>query len=265
MTAGMPRIGNMDSFALVSPAFGIPEGCIVRNTFIERPDFSAEGSPRSARSCPEEALSSFGVCGIETAPSESEGSTRSPATDEEAEIDGSVGPKTAPPVFSSLSATAAAWEVPTWQWWSDMPDESFYQSAWPPSQQDMWDVMSQPPTLADTPRTENSKSASDPTSLVLRGLPFTTSESEIKLFLERAGVGSKDVLKEVGIVLLSNPQGRATGFAEIHLAHGAHFAHVREKIHMQQLGGRYIEVLPPRQARKRAGGSASRRASRRRS
>jgi hypothetical protein len=80
--------------------------------------------------------------------------------------------------------------------------------------------------------------------LVLRGLPFTVTKEDIISFIQ--GAGAYQSLTEDPVSLLSNRQGRPSGFAEVKLAHASDFWDVHEKLHMQRLGGRYIEVLPPR-------------------
>lgn len=86
--------------------------------------------------------------------------------------------------------------------------------------------------------------------VVLRGLPFTITEAEVLAFVRNAGVRSEDLVD--GVVLLANAQGRPSGFAEIHLSKNADFWQIRQRLHMQTLGERYIEALPPRPARKAA-------------
>jgi len=72
-------------------------------------------------------------------------------------------------------------------------------------------------------------------------------------------VGSDDLSSEGGVVLLANAQGRPSGFAEVHLARAADFWQIQQRLHKQNLGGRYVEALEPRPARKTGGGSSSRR------
>jgi RNA recognition motif-containing protein len=79
--------------------------------------------------------------------------------------------------------------------------------------------------------------------LVLRGLPFSASECDVADFLERCGVlGS--LAPGRPIILLVNPQGRPSGFAEVNMVGEVEAEEARPAIHMQRLGGRYIEVLP---------------------
>merc|ERR1719171_1773980 len=81
---------------------------------------------------------------------------------------------------------------------------------------------------------------------MLRGLPFTATEDDIAEFLKKAGVTSS-LAPGNSIVLLSNNQGRPSGFAEISLADGYDFGEFRDAVNMRRLGTRYIEVLPPNQ------------------
>jgi len=177
-----------------------------------------------------------------------------------------------------------------WQWWSDEPEEGAWalpvlQDAWQWNQYDQVDQYVQaeeadepaPPTQQETRTSEMrsdlsetrgrdaergqddaSRPSSGPSSVILRGLPFNATECEIKAFIKRQGVSQKDVAKD-GVALLANTQGRPSGFAEITLAPGADFWAVRELLHMQRIGSRYIEVLPPRQSRKRNSGGGQRR------
>eukprot|EP00747_Dinoflagellata_sp_TGD_P197371 gnl/TRDRNA2_/TRDRNA2_68633_c0_seq1.p1 gnl/TRDRNA2_/TRDRNA2_68633_c0~~gnl/TRDRNA2_/TRDRNA2_68633_c0_seq1.p1 ORF type:complete len:323 (-),score=40.04 gnl/TRDRNA2_/TRDRNA2_68633_c0_seq1:137-988(-) len=82
-------------------------------------------------------------------------------------------------------------------------------------------------------------------SLVLRGLPFSTSEDDVVSFFEAFGV-AHCLAPGRAVELLSDATGRPSGFANVHLNHAAEFDYVRERIHMQRLGTRFIEVLPPR-------------------
>lgn len=102
-------------------------------------------------------------------------------------------------------------------------------------------------------RGKSSASPSSSSVLVLRGLPFNTTEAEIAAFLKKSGVKQESLIPDRKIVLLANVQGRASGFAEIHLAPGADFNDIRNRLHMQHLGGRYIEALPPRSTKKLGG------------
>jgi hypothetical protein len=83
--------------------------------------------------------------------------------------------------------------------------------------------------------------------LTLRGLPFVTTEAEVYDFVLEAGC--KQWLAPISrpICLLNNLQGRPSGYAEIHLARASDFHLVRTALHMQYFGQRYVEVLPQRQ------------------
>lgn len=95
--------------------------------------------------------------------------------------------------------------------------------------------------------------------VILRGLPFTATEEDVAAFIEEAGM-SRFLAPFQPITLLINPQGKPSGFAEIALVSTADFWELREKLHMQRLGGRYIEVLQSRATKpvehyhRRAGG-----------
>lgn len=88
--------------------------------------------------------------------------------------------------------------------------------------------------------------------LVLRGLPFTITMVGVCKFLTKMGVRNTDLADHDAVVLL-NQNGRATGFAEIHLAPGADVKRVKHSLHMQYLGERYVEALPPTPAHMRDG------------
>lgn len=87
--------------------------------------------------------------------------------------------------------------------------------------------------------------------VVLRGLPFGVTEADVKEFIEASGAGG--VLASVGdcgqppIRILKNAQGRPSGFAEVDLspAEGEALRTIGA-LHMRQIGGRYVEVLPPK-------------------
>lgn len=88
-------------------------------------------------------------------------------------------------------------------------------------------------------------------SLVLRGLPFNITEADIAAFIEQHGV-SGDLAPGRPISLMTTPQGKSSGFAEVQLNMHANYPEIEQKLHMQCIGERYIEVLPP-QARGKFG------------
>jgi hypothetical protein len=90
----------------------------------------------------------------------------------------------------------------------------------------------------------DSNGKNPPNVLTLRGLPFQTSEAEVYDFIVEAGC--KQWLAQISrpISLLSNPAGRPSGYAEVHLARSTDYQEVRGKLHMQYFGQRYVEVLP---------------------
>lgn len=195
-------------------------------------------------------------CGPEArkAPSESDQSTRSPTTEESAEIDEylareiihaqEIAPQHEPALVTSFLDAATNLQL-----WADEPDES----GWSIPATSTW---SPPPPPKSVP--QNSRSSSSPKSLVLRGLPFNIAEADILSFIKLAGLSRDDLTRDSGILLLTNAQGRPSGFAEIHLNRAVDLREVHERLHMKRIGGRYIEVLAPRQVRKRGGGGNSR-------
>jgi hypothetical protein len=81
-------------------------------------------------------------------------------------------------------------------------------------------------------------------SFVLRGLPFDVTEDDVVSFIEQ--LGAADAVSSIQPVsLVTNPQGKPSGFAEVNLSKTSSFHEIQEKLHMQRLGGRYVEVLPP--------------------
>jgi hypothetical protein len=80
--------------------------------------------------------------------------------------------------------------------------------------------------------------------LVLRGLPFSATECDVADFLEQCGVLG-NLAPGRPITLLVTPQGRPSGLAEVNLVGEVEAEESRTLVHMQHLGGRYIEVLPP--------------------
>jgi len=79
--------------------------------------------------------------------------------------------------------------------------------------------------------------------LLLRGLPFSVDELQLANFIDQMcgpGCLSPD---PTPISLLRNQQNRPSGFADVYLSADTDPHYVREKIHLQRLGGRYIEVL----------------------
>lgn len=231
---------------------GVPEGCVVRNTFLEWQDAGAglvlragavteahskveSMRQRRSQSCPAETSTHIGdpdTCNG----SESLDSTRSPTTEDGQEREDMDGGIIGADLLQSQSALP----------WPPCPeqDEGNWrsQSAWTP--QSAWS----PPSKNG--RNKGRALTSSSTSLVLRGLPFNVSEPEILKFVVQAGVNRDDLAPAGGVVLVANFEGRPSGFAEVHLAPGADFWDVRQKLHMQRLGGRYIEALPPRPTRK---------------
>merc|ERR1719469_347298 len=80
-------------------------------------------------------------------------------------------------------------------------------------------------------------------SMILRGVPFTATEGELIDFILACGVCREELATEKAVTVLPNKDGRPSGCVEIHLASKADFDSVRSRVHMQQLGSRYIEAL----------------------
>jgi len=97
--------------------------------------------------------------------------------------------------------------------------------------------------------TESTGEAPHRPQLVLRGLPFTITEAAVLKFIKSKGVEASDLAGRDAVVLLME-RGRPSGFAEIYLAPTADAKRVKQCLHMQYLGGRYVEALPPKADRK---------------
>lgn len=227
---------------------GVPEGCIVRNTFLEWQESGEQtltnGSDaltpsRRSKSCPKAFVKPRDEC---NSPSTVE--TGSPCTSETGSangedrqcrhgafaLDGS-SPVTANQEDEHRSAYAAH----TWQLGQSPHGGRFdagSEGGYAGSQ-----------NLKPYRKGGQSQCASD--VLVLRGLPFNVIEADVAAFLEQAGV-SDSLVGYKPISLLSNASGKPSGFAEIQLKRDVNYWEVQEKLHMQRLGSRYIEVLPPR-------------------
>lgn len=105
-------------------------------------------------------------------------------------------------------------------------------------------------TRESTPHREESRSRARETrqpNLVLRGLPFSVTEVAVRRFL-RKHMSLAELAEENAVVLVSE-KGRPSGFAEIYLAPAVDSNWVKQRLHMQHLGERYIEALPPKPAR----------------
>jgi hypothetical protein len=104
-------------------------------------------------------------------------------------------------------------------------------------------------------RSSREKRMSSGASLMLRGLPFSATEEDVVEFIEQMGA-SDTLAPGHSVSLLINSQGRPSGFAEVQLAKASMFWEVQEKLHMQRLGGRYIEALAPQKTPGKWSGSA---------
>lgn len=239
--------------------YGIREGMIIRNTFLEfgpssdqldndpvgddsRPLAFRFGSadlteaqrhlPRRAcrvraRSCPVEAFEGE----VDLCQESSLDTTRSPSTEAGADADDWQG-----------STDAQAQGAPVWQRWHADSGK------WPASA-----GFGQSAKSGGRGKKGGQQAQTNHQTLVLRGLPFHVSERELRQFLESSGVGQDLLAHDGAVTLLSNSQGRPSGFAEVTLAPGADFSSVKDRLHMRRLGGRYIEALPPRAGKHHGG------------
>lgn len=272
--------------------YRIPDGCRLRHTFLEWEDESEETvgrerrGARRSRSCPAEKAPEPCKLGCESLLS-----TRSPTSE------AGTAPMEESFAFDGMPTEDASFlhMEPQWHTWPDMETwqeaeswrdaESWRQAeswrdteswretteswrdtenwreteTWQEPEQDesAWAVAewSEPTSKG---REQKGRARGTPTFLVLRGLPFNSTEAEIRSFVENCGVHSDDLSADGGVVLLANAQGRPSGFAEVHLARAADFWQIQQLLHKQNLGGRYVEALEPRPARKPGGGSSRR-------
>jgi len=299
-----------------------PEGCVVRNTFIEWQDATIcpgslplEGDAakrRRARSCPEahrntddslgtaEATDADGAAeghrrpcrrgrtlpelGTDTKSEDGDrerGSSRS--TDDADEITVVSGQSNNEPLFAFIDHNDPSLYLhqvssPLAMTSCMGADEEAWYGNWTPTMvtggRSALSPDSPPFTSATTPTAATTpaaaargganqkgnrsgrRSGGDQTSLVLRGLPFSVTEADIATFLEESGVPSSAIAGPRAITLLANQQGRPSGFAEIQLNRGTNYWEVQAKVHMQSLGGRYIEALPPRGGKSAWGASS---------
>jgi len=253
-------------------AYGIPEGCVVRNTFLEWQECGGDGAyvdaalaprvlmHRRALSCPEDLVTT-----LPSTLEEVQGSrTGSPSTPcalgrphlvVRANSSGDCecydnSPLRANGPSRSIEATSQSQDTR-----GDLRYEGSQNSiaVEKPLEEDASALYAG----GRSPNNRNQKSQknrANGTSLVLRGLPFNVSEDDVAAFIDHAGA-LQDLAPGKPIVLLNNAQGRPSGFAEVNLNRAADFWQVRQKLHMQRLGGRYIEALPPRNASKSFGGT----------
>jgi RNA recognition motif-containing protein len=84
----------------------------------------------------------------------------------------------------------------------------------------------------------------NPNTLILRGLPFNVTEGEVRTFIKEAGVSRYLSPEDGAVSLITNMQGRPSGYAELQLAKATDYWEVRPKLHMRYFGQRYVEVLP---------------------
>lgn len=228
---------------------GIPVGCTLHNTFIERLEDQDEETPvRSwdgpdgllvctrtrAHSCPALCFPepARGFVELRKDAGESCASTRGSEDGEH---------RYTPPAGGSEDTEAEA--DGTMESWRTARGSSKYSSM-------------APGATDGSSKRGIAKRGGAPTSttLVLRGLPFNVTEDQVIDFVEQSGISW--ALAEEGadgnpvVHLLVNAQGRPSGFAEIRLARESDFWEARAGVHMKSLGGRYIEALPPRAPRR---------------
>jgi len=227
--------------------YGVPQGCVIRNTFIEwreyqTPSKNADGQStpvyenesdrdtpaRRARSSPPSPMASSSVSTqveeTETQASQSGGS----ADGHEVTAAYSQEARRSSYGRSRGERHAREEESSSWNVVSPKGRGAVYQAPSPNS----------PPAHSDA-------------TLLLRGLPFTATEEEVLAFVKQCGV-SENLLAPRPIVIITNSANRPSGFAEVRLAINelpdadARLAEAREALHLRCLGDRYIEVLPPR-------------------
>jgi hypothetical protein len=196
--------------------FGVPQGCIVRNTFLEWQESEPSSDQVSCElsgKCPEPKPAEARLRRAQSCPQEIMMSTIRPLLEE-----GQHG--------RNFSSSAPATPANTLDYDQEQP-------ATPKDGSENGQQKSQ------------KKSGAAGTSLVLRGLPFNATEADVMAFIEQAGCAYA-LARNDPINLLSNQQGRPSGFAEIHLSRSTDFWEVQEKLHNRVIGTRYVEALPPR-------------------
>mmetsp|Transcript_24987 Transcript_24987/g.63359 ORF Transcript_24987/g.63359 Transcript_24987/m.63359 type:complete len:302 (-) Transcript_24987:344-1249(-) len=217
--------------------FGVPLGCTVRNTFLEwqepedtiPSELSRVGLPapgeqppsetkprRRTRSCPREFMSR---------------TSRSFAQEEQHGDDERCQPtlgRASTFTFTSNGALATPASLSS--------DDAHERST-------ATDVDSQHSEDHIQQKTNNNRADGPP--VILRGLPFTATVADVMDLITQAGCAHA-LARHDPITLLSNGKGRPSGFAEVQLNHPNDFWEVKEKLHMQRLGNRYVEALPPR-------------------
>jgi len=98
---------------------------------------------------------------------------------------------------------------------------------------------------------------SNPSSVQLRGLPFRASVEDVKGFLGDH-VNYLNPEKKPNICLLSNRDGRPSGFARVFFVSPQAAHKCKDALHRKQMGDRYVEVLASDRSRGRknkAGGA----------
>jgi hypothetical protein len=100
------------------------------------------------------------------------------------------------------------------------------------------------------PWSQCDQAPSRPAMLVLRGLPFSAKETEVTALVAKVGVSTSLSKCGIGqrrpsIRIIEDSMGRPSGFCVLEIAEPSQLHEVRRKLHMQRLGGRYIEALLP--------------------
>lgn len=250
--------------------FGVPKGCIVRNTFLQWQFYEiqtkeegtsdnehqviyldhAEPSVKRSHSCPvfPGSAGSLVQQSLPEATARNCHDAKEPFKTEMSWAD---------QMADLTGSTTSGGEDDTLEVSQDFPELSdSTPSNNKPKTQSRWDLDDdwRSPVSRDTQRrlrareskSGRSKAQVSSNTLVLRGLPFNVTEAEVYDFIEE--VGAKRYLAHIDnpVNLLTNAQGKPSGFAEVHVGRTSDMAEVRGKIHNKYFGNRYIEVLPYR-------------------
>mmetsp|Transcript_11612 Transcript_11612/g.32876 ORF Transcript_11612/g.32876 Transcript_11612/m.32876 type:complete len:265 (-) Transcript_11612:58-852(-) len=207
----------------MGPNYLIPQGCIVRNTFLEWCEADSDGTLQ--RMIPLEFATSPRRRG-ESCPAGMRLSSKTSDTCQQRLF----------PCIEDVESTACGED----QDHCGEDQDQQLSDGYPLSDDTRNAVKAQ--QNRSSARRQWGKDAVTGSYLVLRGLPFSANERELGKFIEAAGVGGLSPGQP--IVLLPNAQGRPSGFAEIHFADAEELKKARETLHMRKMGTRYVEVLP---------------------
>jgi hypothetical protein len=89
------------------------------------------------------------------------------------------------------------------------------------------------------PANEVNRTRHQPATLVLRGLPFTAKEADVAALVAKVGAHFD------AVHILQDTLGRPSGFCVLKIGDPWDLQRVQKKLHMQRLGGRYVEALLP--------------------